>query len=604
MTKSLPSKRIAYVDVPEVTSFSAKFVYDFFTIDERTNDLGVSTSKLAKTLVAHKLDNAFTNTADFRRFTPRFVKFSWNPMIDEKHLAGKHLEGRPIPLLSGISIKNNLQKIHNEQTFSSDEYTNIYMQDTDADKKLNFFIKRALSELRTRLPSEGKLESGMDIINFLNDELNKNIDSKFLTEAFLENLSTGHTFLDPERNEQIVNTVTDEVSQVKIRMQINNKVISHLLETTKENTINIFNDEVGDLFEEAKIIQEKAIAQKSSTLIDGHDYDFEVLEFINYKTIDSNFFEPTVQVIGYIIDKIEIGSNVVHESIIIENPRANSAIDLKVKYGARYKYSMRTIAFIEMQVKDSETNSVVALSFLVSSKPSSKIVVLTEEDVPPPPPSDFTISWCHTTKSNRLMWNFPVNSQRDIKRFQVLRRRSIREPFQLIREYDFDDSQTRAPMREAPDPYLIQKLTSPKTFYLDGEFNKNSRFIYAICSIDAHGLTSNYSMQIEVTFDKFKNKLANRLISLSGAPKAYPNAYLNSDTFVDTIKDSGHGKVEIYFNPEYLKATDSSGVDVGLLNTHQDSNFKLQLINIDLQQQKTVSINIDDRRSEYDKRRR
>jgi len=110
-------------------------------------------------------------------------------------------------------------------------------------------------------------------------------------------------------------------------------------------------------------------------------------------------------------------------------------------------------------------------------------------------------------------------------------------------------------------------------------------------------MTSNYSAQYEVTFNRFSNKLELKLISRAGAPKAYPNMYLNTPVFLDTIKTSGYSSLSVYFDPEYLKITDSQNNDLGFLPLDDPSaQFKMQIINTDFQQSQEIKFDLDDRR--------
>jgi len=599
MAESLPSKRFANVDVPEVTEFTANFDYNFFVPDERENDSGLDSPRFIQRRPADSFDNFFIDSINFQRFVPRFVRFGWKPTIDE----GRS-EFVSNPEINAISIGDNIDKIHNEQTFTTDDFTNMYFQNSDSEKKLNFFIKRILEEIREGQEPEED-ESPLDVIKFLTNKFGRtktgsSIDPRFLTEVFLNFTREGYRFLDRDGQQMLVESVLDEISNIRVRTQINNKVIQKMLRTTSENSLNIYNDESSRMLEKARQIQEEAVDAKNSSLIDGRDYDFEVLEFINFRKVDPNAFDSTVQVIGYIIDKWELneeGNLLPMDPVVIENPRADSAVDLQVRYGTRYVYSIRSIAYVELQVEDSETNSVVALSFLVSSKPTKQITVLTEEFIPPPPPADFNVDWCVISQAARLMWNFPVNTQRDIKHFQVFRRSSIDEPFQLIKMFSFDNSTIKTPFNETPDPELVENLSSPRNYFIDKEFTKDTSFIYTVACLDAHGFSSNYTTQFQVSFNRFTNKLEKRLISLPGAPKPYPNAFLEEDTFVDTIKTSGHKKVKVVFNPEFLKVTDSQNNDLRLLKTDNGSEYRLQLINIDIQDQQVVKVRLQDKRT-------
>ena len=170
--------------------------------------------------------------------------------------------------------------------------------------------------------------------------------------------------------------------------------------------------------------------------------------------------------------------------------------------------------------------------------------------------------------------------------------------FELLIEYDFDDSVIPEPRKETPVGSSILTMEDPLTFYIDDDFKKDSDYIYALCCIDAHDMTSNYSMQQRITFNKMSNKLVTMLISPQGASKPYPNFYLKAGLTVDSIKDSGHYSAQLFFDPEYLSVTDRAGSDVGLFTTeNQNGHYKMQLINVDRQKSKILTIKIDDLRT-------
>lgn len=593
MAESLPSKRFANVDVPEVTGFQVDFVYNFFVPDEKANDSGLDAPEFIRKRPAETFDSNFVDSINFRRFVPRYVRFSWEPKAD----LGRTLIKNP------PSIKDNIGKIHQEDTFTTDDFTTMFFQDNGQDQKLNFIIKRALEEIRKR-QNPKRAESPLDIVRFLNAKTNKNVGPGFLSDTFIQLKNEGTTFIGSDKREVVTEDVLEEISSVRVKAQINNKLIETLLKTTFENTLNLFNDETSTHLKVAKEIQNKAVSEKNSSIVSGLDYDFEVVDFVGVREVSPETFDSSAQVIGYIIDKEEVttdGTMLAKDPIVVENPFANATIDLKVRYDATYVYSIRTIAVVEIAVEDLESDDFIAISFLVSSKPSNRIVCVAEERVPPPPPADFNVSFDYQQDALRLMWNFPVNTQRDIKKFQIFRRSSIEEPFELIKQYDFDDSVIRTAPREFPDQQLVEYLESPKNYYLDREFTRESSYIYTLCAIDAHEYSSNYATQFLVSFNRFENRIEKQVISLSGAPKAYPNAFLLRDTFVDTIKDSGHKSLKIVFNPEFLTVINNNGDDLELLKTDNGSKYQLQLINLDLQEQQVININLVDRRTTTEK---
>jgi len=115
-----------------------------------------------------------------------------------------------------------------------------------------------------------------------------------------------------------------------------------------------------------------------------------------------------------------------------------------------------------------------------------------------------------------------------------------------------------------------------------------------------------------VTFNRSKNIIETTLISPSGAPKQYPNFFVSSTTAQnietvryteDVIKDSGHLKMRIYFDPETLEVTDDKPCHF-LTRAETSRNkkipfvgsYKFQVLNVDRQKMNVVDVEIEDRR--------
>ena len=112
---------------------------------------------------------------------------------------------------------------------------------------------------------------------------------------------------------------------------------------------------------------------------------------------------------------------------------------------------------------------------------------------------------------------FPLNQQRDIKRFQIFKRLSIDTGFTLICEYDFDDSASRTSVAEVAQSSKLYKLNYPKLCYLDVNYVRGTSPIYTVACVDAHGMTSNYGPQIQAVYDKFRNRIVQKIISVDKA---------------------------------------------------------------------------------------
>ena len=629
---SLPSKQIISVDAEEISNLTVKFIYNFFTPDEGINDSGnfddITTT--ADDLVDEVTTIQTLNNSDFSvgtinpdvslaersriaaekirklqlnnkiiRFTPRYVELNWNSALNANYISSTEI-------LPQNFLTDNKDKILKEEDFWGNGFTNVLFQDVNVDKKTTFFLNTIQQAIGNSLVTT---QRGLDLAGTLNSETSDEVSQEFLRNTTVQFLNNGYIF--PKKNkEEILKTL----AKVATSITIANKFVYSLASTTLKNTTTIFSDEIGPMLQD---FLSKQNAANTSTALSKEEYDIVLDETIGISVrelnnvrnkSDKNAFVPEAKRIGFMIEKTEYPSDnapIIKNTIFVQNARATMAKDSAVKYGTRYGYKIRSIVKAKILVEDNDpkTNNFYILEFLFASKASENVMIDTEEYKAPPEIADFKIGWDYTNKAARLTWSFPVNPQRDIKYFQIFRRSSINEPFELIKMYDFNDSLLVFPLIETPDSVLIEKLTSPKSYYLDKEFKKDSNYIYTICAIDAHGYSSNYCIQFQCYFDKYANKMIVKPICLSGCPKIYPNANLIRDAFVDTIRDSGHKQIKIMFNPEYLNVNDSSGNSLKVLRyaknegdpeTKKDSYYKFQLINTDLQTQEVITIKLFD----------
>jgi hypothetical protein len=295
-------------------------------------------------------------------------------------------------------------------------------------------------------------------------------------------------------------------------------------------------------------------------------------------------------------------------------------VDYNILYGETYSYEVRTLAKVVMTIggdvieddlsSGNSPNSIYQVSFYITSRASKQAKVKCIDKKPPPAPALLSFRFDFDLNCLAVKWDYPHTSQQDIKKFQIFKRKSIYQPFTLIAQYDFADALVAAPEIENIDPTLNYKMTFGRKIFLDESFDKDGDAIYSIVSVDAHNLTSNYSDQIRVKFNKSKNSIETKLISPSGAPKQYPNFFVsttsaqNTETIrytEDAIKDSRHLTMRIYFDPEaidiedqHFLCRDSGSRHTGIL---QEGNYKFQIINIDRQKDAVVSIALVDSRN-------
>ena len=159
--------------------------------------------------------------------------------------------------------------------------------------------------------------------------------------------------------------------------------------------------------------------------------------------------------------------------------------------------------------------------------------------------------------------------------------------------YDFDDSFSKFISLESNiKQELISTFEEPILYFFDDDFYHNSEYIYAVASVDAHGLTSNYSEQFKVIFNKFTNKIEKTLISIAGAPKSYPNLYLEKDLFVDAFKTSNKNKMHVYLHPDCISTNKETILfqKYGENKEYNRQKYVINIINTDVQKSKQISI--------------
>jgi len=589
-----PSSLISFVDVPEIEEINAKFFYNFFVPDESVN---ASVDPRALKVLARSglgtsfkgMDNAVLE--ELTKRAPRFVKVSWRPFKTKFVQTPQKIRG--------MSIKRNMDFIQEEATVSNGRFTGLSVQDTGADQKLDAFL--AVSAAMSETTNTTENSSNNDLAKAVNERTSANVSPEFLANA-MNSQTAESDYID-----EATKTVSDGLKaftakDIVVNMQLNNKFIGKLIQSAANDSAGIYSDEMSDLVDLAKNIQGKTIGTSKPSAMTEDEYEITV-EPSRVRLFDVDVEADTyAKVEGYIIDKFERnddGSLTKLKEIVIENETATTYLDTEVKYGTIYMYQIRAIAQIEFQSFSDDHEDIVSITTFATSKPSRKATVICEEKIPPTSPADFKPVWDFTNNKLYLMWNFPVNPQRDIKRFQVFRRKEITDPYELIVMLDFDDSEVLSQPRETVDPERILFSKQPTCAFCDEDFTMDSVFIYTLCSLDARNYTSNYGSQIKVWFNKQKNRLESKLVSVGGAPKSYPNLYLNEDLFVDTIRDSSHSRVHIYFDPEYLEVTGVEGDDLELLQTirrGKGGKYQLQMINLDHQKEQKIAISIDDMR--------
>jgi hypothetical protein len=598
MGESLPSLPITTADVPEITTFTAKFYYNFFRPDELTNS-NISSA-------------ANPNTVEFSRNVPRYIRLSWNKVNVGSGVVGKKE-------FIDISIQANASKILDEDDLSLAYFDSFKQQESSFVTERQRYLSRLYEQINYNRVNAGLPDAVRALHEITPEGVSQEFLNRYLNYAYTSTTNT--TAPDPAMSFENITTV----------VPVANKVFGTLFheKLTNDSMVGITPNMVSGL---SGLFTTQHTVRAFANRFNGSQYDIQLDNPISTTVTDmQSDFGLVFQTTGYTIDRyrqVANGELIEKTTFFVESPETTEFFDTQVLYNQRYVYFIKVVTALQTLTANTENRVNVISTFLVGSKQTRTIVVC-EDVTPPEPPTDFFIRWDYGLKQPVLTWNFPVDTRRHIKYFQVFRRKNVgnvrpaQQPFELVRMFDFNDLQEAygtfyvAPAAGTSGLFQFlqgeanidasvvinqnsiqnQDVFSP-TCYIDTDFNKEDYYIYAVACIDAHGITSNYSNQVGIKFNKQKNTVDRIDASAPNAPKPYPNLYLNKDVFVDTIKNEGYSQMTVVFNPEYYELTQQNGDNVKIVNFGPQSKYRVQLINTDLQTDQFIDVTVmDDRES-------
>ena len=555
----------------------AKFVYNFFTPDERVNE------NFSTFPTDGVTDQAYFTSRIGQ--VPRYARIDFRAPNITSAIKGL------VPLKQ--RLKNGEQIIFESAPFNTN-FSAIEVADTLVDSRC-YEITSASLNFSTITEDTGVT---LSIPSF---STSATINSKSLIFNSLGNIqSAGLRYARTDVREEVKSQYLRDVRAFWTGVSLNNLFIADIANQVIKDQKTIFADEFAAVLDSANSIQE--ISRQSATplkiLADSYDYTIPtnnvvILDSETYETLPS----PQYQLVGYVAQKFSQqpdGTVKLYDDLVFDTA-STRIIDPGVRYGGIYSYQVRAVYNIRLYVTAQDIKgraAGIAQVDMLFATAGSNVDVDCIENVPPLPPEDLYFK-IENDASLFIGWRFPLNKQRDIKKFQIFRRSSLEHPFELLAELDFDDSFEPFISTEGIPTKYIHKKRYPTTYYVDKEFNINSKFIYGIASIDAHGLSSNYSSQFEISVNQFTETLNVKPVSRSGAPKPYPNTMLLADFFPDLIKDSNHTKMTIYFNPSYTDLTDNDNNSLNLItyNTNTPS-YKIHILETNLAQDQVIDINM------------
>lgn len=557
---------------------SSKFVYNFFTPDERLNE-NFSTFSV----------DGLTDQAYFAsRISeiPRYVKIDFKtPNPGSSNLG--------LPSLTSRIAKG--EKIIFETAPFNTNMSSIEIADTLVDSRVYQITSASLS-FGSLPPAEVEYAYTPPSSTSLSAD-----NPKSLIFNSLSNIqSAGYRYAKSDVREEVKTQFLKDVRAFWTSISINNMFIGDIANQVIKDQRSIFADEFAAVISSADSVQERARQSRDPFKIQADDYDYTIptnnVVILDADTPIENL-KTQYSLVGYVAQKFSQqadGTIKIYDDLVFDTGK-NFIFDPNIRYGGVYSYQIRSVYNVRLYVAAQDIKgrgTGIAQVDMLFATAGSNIDVDCIELVPPKPPEDLYFK-LEADGSLFIGWRFPLNKQRDIKKFQVFRRKSITMPFEIIAELDFDDSFSPFESTEGIPKELIYKKLYPSTFFIDKKFNLNSKYIYTIVSIDAHGLTSNYSAQLEVSVNLLTEALKINPVCRAGAPKPYPNLTLLQDFFPDLIKDSGHEKMTVYFNPDYTDLTDNNGNRQNLINYNSSRpTYKIHILETNLAQDQIIDISM------------
>ncbi len=560
-------------DVREVEGFRGKFVYNYFVRNEMYQDAGNSRfqggieqiNNQGQSLIIDNNDDQVDPSVATATI-PRFIELDWE---EAKSSVGGNIQdlqiGQP-----GF-IKDNKDLINTEGTMNSVIDSQVAKSEKGIRKnlvrKLKLFAHISKNE---EDPPQLKASNVLDKLQDFDD-----IDSS-IAEDLLSKLSFADAgFVNEKR---VVDRTTKflDASNFKVEMMLDRRLAQSMV-------YPMFGKDGSRVTHFENFAKE---SKKNFALLhnESQRINFELgLKVLpgKVKVPNNTEFEYKVNPVGYIVERQELGADGLFKAgskkSYVDGSQITKFYDTQIIYNKLYRYKVSAVYAIEFitavsgDVAGQDDPGLYKCLGLIKSKASNAVVIRTTELVSPAEPDGVMYRYNYDVGKGLLInWQMPVGKQRDIKYFQIFRRKSIKDPFTCIAELDFNDVILRykgkkikgVPKTEKVREDRVYKLEFPRTFFNDARFDRDSKFIYAVAAVDAHGLTSGYSAQVEVGFDKFKNRLDLKTISRPGAPKQYPNFFIDpklDDNFTidsltsDAMMNSHKQEIHIYFDPDAVK---------------------------------------------------
>ena len=478
----------------------------------------------------HDKVNINNNLSVTNNFVYNFYEKSENKVNDnfisneiQTRLTSKYIE-------LNVSIKDHV--FHNSESQNVTYKSNLnkaLLQELSNNKINNYYLKyfnnitnsSPLYELITFFKNQDK-------VNFVYNTNIENINSEFFSNSY--KLS-----INKEKEEWLTKCNLNNTF-----FSIDNDQLSFYKSKSEKNSYNSFFNKELDLFKE-HVSYSKRFSSESNTTF----YSF----------------------IGFLVEKYKVNDNKIDFSdrrfyFIDQNDSGEQSLNIKdtsVNYAKSYKYVIYPVYSFSIQsYKDIRTIN----DYLICDVPYVTNDINCVDIKKPLPPTNIKFKYDKLKDMTLITWDKSQSIKNDIKGFQILKRKSLEDPFMLVKQINFLNTDQEYVDQSIVKEEFIEKRNESDSLNFYDEVHKNDVYIYTICAVDVHGKISNYSNQIAVKYNYSNYSFDCSLVSSYGAPLQYPNIFVNKKTKYfenyDKIQTNTPylekaNKITIYATPDYVK---------------------------------------------------
>ena len=507
--------------------------------------------------------------------------------------------------ITDVGLESTNQLVHKENFFFASDLSPSYAVLVRDDKAI---VQKQSYVISDNATTGSKLDYLLKTVssNEFTEDLENNLDLKDSTTVI--------PVLDATTNRPVERVDIFDRKQPP-DIQIRSANVSSILASSTKSPLN--QGVYDGVLQKAKIIQETEDSlptalrgkRKLSTIFtsiqDLKTKPGNRLFHISRKNRPDSYLQNWT-LVGFVVSKYRMknGSEVYMYSRFTKDTRFR---DPYVAYGQTYRYQIRPVYGKYVSNRKDKGKFIDNTVVFVGSAESVFIdIECTELKVPSPPrnpkfeyvgDSNIKVSW-ERPQSYVVDESIQFDTD-DIKGYQIFLRNSLTEPYRLFRYFTFNNTRPEnlrmRALETIPDDFIISSeypvsdSVAPDDiprFYEYTDYvlpiRSNVDYFFALCSIDAHGNSSDYSAQYKIRRNNVTGEVDIQLICPVGAPKQYPNLLIPGKLVQPSFKASGYKFMDTFFAPDSSVSTPNFGmesVNIQLfdLETEVEKNIKITL---------------------------